>query len=170
MARKQARVAAMQMIYEQMEGGDGGEETLCGLIGFGAQDPEEDAPAPEGALEQPEAEPSPASEDAAPAAPVSSPEFEEDCAFIRSLVSGVTARAAELDGQIAPYLRGWSMDRVARVDLAILRLAVYELSSGDTPQSVIINEAVEMAKRFSSDKSGSFVNGVLGAFVRGEKP
>ena len=85
-------------------------------------------------------------------------------------MSGVTARAAELDGQIAPYLRGWSMDRVARVDLAILRLAVYELSSGDTPQSVIINEAVEMAKRFSSDKSGSFVNGVLGAFVRGEKP
>ena len=158
MARKLARVAAMQLIYEQLEGGDGGEETLRGLIGF---EPAE-APRPDGedAAEGGETQ-------AEEQAPVTDQEYEEDCAFIRALVSGAAAHAPELDEQIASYLRGWTLDRVARVDLAILRLAFYELTYvKDTPERVVINEAVEMAKRYSTDKSGAFVNGVLGAFSR----
>ncbi len=169
MARKQARVAAMQLIYEQMEGGDGGEETLRGLIGFepagfgfsGGEDPAEDTlPAPDGPAENVEP-----GEGAAP-----DPAYEEDVAFIRELVQGVCGHGAELDEKISAYLRDWSLSRVAKVDVAILRLAIYELLwLRDVPESVVINEAVEMAKRFSTDKSGAFVNGVLGALSRGKQ-
>ena len=166
MARKQARVAAMQLIYEQMEGGDGGEETLCGLIGFepaAAVESPEEAP-PEGMKEIPLEGAEPGQEEAAP-----DPVYEEDLAFIRSIVEGVRSRADELDGRISGFLRDWSLARVAKVDLAILRLAFYELLYlKDVPETVVISEAVEMAKRFSTDKSGAFVNGVLGALSRRE--
>lgn len=162
MARKQARVAAMQLIYEQMEGGDGGEETLRDLIGF--------APAASG-LAGEEADPEAAlTEQTAPAeeeAPAADPAYEEDRAFIRSLVEGVCAHTLELDEKISAYLKDWSLERIAKVDLAILRLAFYELLFiRDVPETVVINEAVEMAKRYSTDRSGAFVNGVLGALSR----
>lgn len=166
MARKQARVAAMQLIYEQMEGGDGGEETLRGLIGFepaaSGESPEE-AP-PEGMKEIPLEGAEPGQEEYVP-----DPVYEEDLAFIRSIVEGVCGHADELDGRISAYLRDWSLARVAKVDLAILRLAFYELLYlKDVPETVVISEAVEMAKRYSTDKSGAFVNGVLGALSRRE--
>ena len=166
MARKQARVAAMQLIYEQMEGGDGGEETLRGLIGFepaAAGESPEEAP-PEGMKEIPLEGAEPEQEEAA-----ADPVYEEDLAFIQSIVEGVRSRADELDERISGFLRDWSLARVAKVDLDILRLAFYELLYlKDTPETVVINEAVEMAKRFSTDKSGAFVNGVLGALSRGD--
>ena len=161
MARKQARVAAMQLIYEQMEGGDGGEETLRGLIGFvpagpglaGEEAPEEERPVQD----------APAEEEA----PAFDPAYEEDRTFIRTLVEGVAAHASELDEKISAYLKDWSLERIAKVDLAILRLAFYELLFiKDVPETVVINEAVEMAKRYSTDRSGAFVNGVLGALSR----
>ena len=162
MARKQARVAAMQLIYEQMEGGDGGEETLRGLIGFepaAAGEPEEEGTG-EG-LQPAETEGEPTEGE------VSDPAYVEDRAFIETLVKGVCGHSAELDEKITSYLRDWSLSRVAKVDLAILRLAFYELLYiKDVPETVVINEAVEMAKRYSTDKSGAFVNGVLGALSR----
>ena len=166
MARKQARVAAMQLIYEQMEGGDGGEETLRGLIGFepaaSGESPEETPP--EGMKEIPLEGAEPGREENLP-----DPVYEEDLAFIHSLVEGVGSHADELDERISAYLRDWSLARVAKVDLAILRLAFYELLYlKDVPETVVISEAVEMAKRYSTDKSGAFVNGVLGALSRRE--
>ena len=170
MARKQARVAAMQLIYEQMEGGDGGEETLRGLIGFEPAAPGvsgEEAPAQE---PQPEQAIPAEGEPADGEAPAPDPAYEEDKAFIQALVEGVCAHTEELDGRISAYLRDWPLERIAKVDLAILRLSFYELLYlEDAPETVVINEAVEMAKRYSTDKSGAFVNGVLGALCRREK-
>lgn len=165
MARKQARIAAMQLIYEQMEGGDGGEETLRGLIGFGPAPAEE---APEEAVQTAEevaAQSERDAEEEAAAAP--DPDYAEDRVFIQSLVDGTVQNAAVLDEQIAAYLKDWTLERIARVDLAILRLSFYELLYlQDAPETVIISEAVEMAKRYSTDRSGAFVNGVLGALSR----
>ena len=130
MARRSARAAAVQMVYENLLGGDGGDETLTGLIEF---EPEED-----------------------------------DLKFIREIVDGVTENAEKIDEEIKQYLTGWTIDRIARVDLSILRVAVFEIENeqDDTPDSVICNEAVTLAQRFSTENSGRFVNGVLGAFVR----
>ena len=75
--------------------------------------------------------------------------------------------ADEIDATLTKYLRDWTVERLTRVDLAILRLAAYELSLGKTPASVVINEAVELANQFSTDKAGAFVNGVLGNLARG---
>ena len=70
---------------------------------------------------------------------------------------------SEIDAQLNSASRGWKTKRMSRVDLAALRLAVYEMEyDEDVPTGVAINEAVELAKRFGGDASGSFVNGVLG--------
>lgn len=60
----------------------------------------------------------------------------------------------------------WPLDRLGKVDLSILRLALYELNSGETPSSVVINEAVELAKKYSSEEAGKFINGILGSYLR----
>lgn len=64
----------------------------------------------------------------------------------------------------------WPLDRIGKVDRSILRLALSELKSGETPQSVVINEAVELAKKYSSEEAAKFINGILGAFLREQKP
>ena len=68
----------------------------------------------------------------------------------------------EIDAMIEQSAKGWDLSRMNKVDLAILRLAVYEMKYGETPVGVAINEAVELAKKFSSDEAPAFVNGVLG--------
>ncbi len=136
MARIQARAAAMQLLYERLEGGSA-EETLGELIGFTEETSGNEA------------------------------EFDDDKALISRLVNGVSSEIGTLDEQIAQYLRGWTLDRIARVDLCILRLAVYCLQNEqDTPTAVIIKEAVDMAGRYSTEKSGAFVNGVLSAYMK----
>ncbi len=128
MARKSARAAAVQMVYEQMLGGEGGEETLRGLIEF----------APE----------------------------EDDQKYIDSLLEGVSAHAEELDAQIEKCLKGWTLDRIAKVDRAVLRVAAYELCHDrQTPDAVVINEAVALAQRFDSPTAAKFVNGVLSTLL-----
>ena len=128
MARKSARSAAVQMVFENMLGGDGGEETLRGLIEF----------APE----------------------------EDDQAYIDALLSGVEQHADELDATIEKCLKGWTLDRIAKVDLAVLRVAAYELCyARETPDAVIINEAVALAQRFDSPTAAKFVNGVLSTLL-----
>jgi N utilization substance protein B len=81
--------------------------------------------------------------------------------FARQLVRGVITRRAELDYHILASAKNWCLDRMAPVDLNILRLVIYELLLGESPALVVINEAVEVAKKFGSAQSGAFVNGIL---------
>lgn len=97
------------------------------------------------------------------------PVKEEERAFIMKEVEGTREHQEEIDGMIGEYAKGWDTHRMNKVDLAILRLAMYEICfSGDTPLGVAINEAVELAKKFSSDEAPAFINGILGKASRGK--
>ena len=128
MARPIAREAAMQLIFEQLFGGEGETQSLVDLIDY---------------------EPS-----------------DNDRAYIDMVVAGVKEHAADLDEEIAACLRGWTLARLSRVDLAILRLSAYEMKYASLPAAVSINEAVELARKYSSESSCPFVNGVLGTISR----
>ncbi len=91
---------------------------------------------------------------------------ENDRAYIDSAVAGVREHEKEIDAEIAACLRGWTMERLSRVDLAILRLAVFEMKYAQLPAAVSINEAVELTRKYSSEQSCPFVNGVLGTISR----
>ena len=91
---------------------------------------------------------------------------EREADFMNRMASGAIENADAIDARLSPFLRGWTIERLTRVDLAILRLAVYELTLGETPAGVVINEAVELANQYSTDKAGAFVNGVLGNLAR----
>lgn len=82
-------------------------------------------------------------------------------AFANKLFEGTAKDAPALDEIIAKHAANWRFERLAAIDRAILRLAIHELRGGETPPKVILNEAVEMAKKFSSEEAGAFVNGVL---------
>ncbi len=87
-------------------------------------------------------------------------------AFAVELVRGVIARKAEIDVHLGGQADHWRLDRMAAVDRNILRLALYELLfEPDTPAAVVIDEAVEIAKRYGSERSSQFVNGVLDGFI-----
>jgi len=90
--------------------------------------------------------------------------------FAISLVRGVISRLSELDSHLVDQADHWRLERMAAVDRNILRLALYELMfEGGTPPAVVIDEAVEIAKRFGSERSSQFVNGVLDGYLhRGE--
>ena len=128
MARPIAREAAMQLVFEQLFGGEGETETLVDLIDY---------------------------------EPVDS-----DRQYIDMVVAGVKEHAADLDSEIAACLRGWTLARLSRVDLAILRLSVFEMKYAGLPVAVSINEAVELTRKYSSENSCSFINGVLGTISR----
>ena len=128
MARPIAREAAMQLVFEQIFGGEGETEALVDLIDY--------TPG------------------------------ENDRQYIDMVVAGVKEHAADLDAEISACLRGWTIQRLSRVDLAILRLAVYEMKYASLPAAVSINEAVELTRKYSSESSWSVVNGVLGTISR----
>jgi N utilization substance protein B len=87
---------------------------------------------------------------------------EETRQFAETAVRGVIAHQAAIDEKIRQYTEHWELDRIAAVDRAILRLGIYEmLFRDDIPPVVSINEAVEIAKKFSTAESGKFVNGIL---------
>ena len=133
MARKAARAAAVQMVFENMLGGDGGEETLRELIEF---EPEED-----------------------------------DRPYLDGVLNGVAENAPEIDALIEKCLKGWTLDRISKVDQAVLRVAIYELLyARETPDAVVINEAVTLAQRFDTPQAGKFVNGVLSSALEGRSP
>lgn len=92
---------------------------------------------------------------------------QKDRDYINDMVRGSVANIGEIDGYIEKYSKGWKISRIARVDLAILRLGIYELKHSDTPVNVVINEAIELAKKYSTDKSGAFINGILASIVNG---
>jgi transcription antitermination protein NusB len=134
MARKQAREAAMMLVYEWAAGGDGGTQTLDNIM-----------------------------EDLVLS--------DEDRVYALQVFSGVRDNAEDLDEKISGYAKGWRIERMPRVDLSILRVAVYEiLFRDDIPVGVSANEAVEMAKNYSGEKSSSFINGILGTLIRDVKP
>lgn len=144
MARITARAAVMQMIYEHLAGGEGGEETLQMVY---------DELRKDGV---------PGVDEIRPTEP-----GEADRAYISRILDGVLSHMAELDEKISAASVSWSLERIAKVDLTILRLATYEiLYEDDVPGSVAINEAVELANRYSEPSSGRFINGVLGTILR----
>lgn len=130
MSRLAARRAAMQMIYEQMLGGEGGQETLLGLIAFESDEAADDT-------------------------------------YIQALLDGMRERGEDIDREIASRSTTRELERIPVLVRSILRLAIYELAYlKDSPPEVIINEAVELAKRYGEDSDSKFVNGVLGSYVR----
>ena len=94
----------------------------------------------------------------------------KDRKFFRALVRGVFVKKEQLDLIVGEYSRGWKVGRIARADLTILRMALYEilfkLGGDEADPPVVINEAVRLAKRFSGPDAGKFVYGILGSFLR----
>jgi len=144
MSRKTARSAAMQMIFESVSGGQGGEETLkmvydelreYGVPGgrsVGKKEPDE-----------------------------------EDRAYITEAFNGVLDHMDELDERIDKTAKDWPIDRMSLVDLTILRLAVWEiLYKPDIPANVSVAEALELTEQYSDPGDKPFVNGILGTIVR----
>lgn len=91
---------------------------------------------------------------------------EQEAEYMNRTFDGVVKNVVEVDARISAHLRGWTIERLSRVDLAILRLGAYELMRGEVPAGVAINEAVELANQYSTEKAGPFVNGVLGNLAR----
>ncbi len=91
---------------------------------------------------------------------------EELTAFARSLLSGVRRNRGELDQLLDKTAENWSLERMAVTDRNVLRLGAFEILYTETPDRVAINEAVELAKRFGTDQSAQFVNGILDRFLQ----
>ena len=83
--------------------------------------------------------------------------------FANKLFEGAAKYADELDALIVQHAQNWRLERMAIIDRAVLRLAIYELRTRETPAKVVLNEAVDLAKKFSSENAGAFVNGILDA-------
>ena len=87
--------------------------------------------------------------------------------FATGLINGVVDNMDAIDDKISQNLKGWSVGRISKTALAILRLAVYEINYCDeTPDSVAANEAIELAKKYCGDDEPSFINGILGAIIK----
>ncbi len=91
---------------------------------------------------------------------------EKDVEYITAKYDGIMEKLPELDAQLNEKAENWDIGRMGKVELTVLRLALYEMKyDDDVPVSVAINEAVELAKKFGQDSSGAFVNAVLAKFV-----
>ena len=85
---------------------------------------------------------------------------------VPAVVAGVAERRDELDATLAAHSTDWPLERLAPLERSVLRLALYEIESGLTPPEVAIDEAVRLARRYSTDEAGALVNGILGAVAR----
>lgn len=91
-------------------------------------------------------------------------------AYIDSVVAGVANRTDDLNAMIQQYSIGWDVSRISRLTRCIMQLAIYEiLYAEDVPAGVAISEAVRLSKKYDGDDTGSFVNGILGAFLRAQE-
>ncbi len=90
-------------------------------------------------------------------------------AFANQLFEGAVAESAAVDELITRHSTNWRLDRMAAIDRAVLRLAVAELRSGSSPPKVVINEALELAKKFSSEEAAPFINGILDAIHKSDQ-
>ena len=91
---------------------------------------------------------------------------ENETDYMEKLVAGVQENVQEIDSLVEKYAVDWKLERIMRVDLTILRLAIYELKYTDMVPAVAVNEALELARSFSTPEAVSFVNGVLGSLLR----
>ncbi len=99
----------------------------------------------------------------------SSPLQGKDLEYFELVVSGVSARKEELDCAFSPYLIGWKLDRIPKVDLILLRIACFEMLYVESiPNSVSISEAVILAKQYSTEESRSYINAILGRIDSGK--
>ena len=147
MSRTTARSAAMQMIFEKISGGQGGEETLKLVY-----DELREYGIPGGRTVD-DSEPD-----------------EEDRKYITEAFNGVLSHLDELDGIIGKTAKGWTTERMSLVDLTVLRLAVWEiLYNPDIPDNVSVAEALELTERYSDPEDKPFVNGILGTVIREHK-
>lgn len=138
--RSALRTAAMQLIYEHYSGGEGGDDSLVMI----AEELQEEYQGQKIAITR-----------------------EKDKEYIDRIVQGVIDTQSQLDEKIASAAKGWTLDRISKVDLCILRLALWEIyNADDVPDNVSASEAVNLAKRYSDEGSGRFVNGILGTLVR----
>ena len=95
---------------------------------------------------------------------------EEEAEYIKNIFYGIKEYKEEIEKLISSNLKEkWSMDRISKIDLSILKLAIFELVYSKLPYKVAINEAVELAKKYGEDSSKSFVNGVLASIVKEKK-
>ena len=169
--RRRAREMALQMLYQHELGGRGVEEIFehfdfAGqLEGAGAEP--EDGPRiedlPEGALLLAPAQPPPVADQ--PPAKVRK-SFDYACRLVR----GVLDHGEAIDEAIRQRAENWRLERMPTIDRSILRLAVYEMNwEKNVPKVVIVDEAIELAKKFGSEHSGRFVNGLLDGILQGER-
>ena len=96
----------------------------------------------------------------------------EDLLYVSQMLEGVCAYEGEIDALVSRFSRDWAIERIARVDLSILRVAIYEMlyRKEDVPTGAAINEAVELAKRYGGERSYAFVNGILGSVAKEFEP
>jgi transcription antitermination protein NusB len=90
----------------------------------------------------------------------------ETLEFAEQLAQSAWEDRDSIDQEISKLAIDWPIDRIGKVDRSVLRLAIHELKKGDTPSAVVINEAVELAKKYSSQEAAKFINGILGAYLR----
>lgn len=89
--------------------------------------------------------------------------------YIRQTTAGIQEKFEELQEDIAKYAKNWNLDRISRIARAVLTLAIYEIRYvEDVPAGVAVNEAMALTKKYETEETASFVNGILGALVRGE--
>ena len=86
---------------------------------------------------------------------------DEIFSYAKEIVEGVIDNHSEIDDLLETYSEGWSIERMPNVDRAILRVGIWEIVYSDTPNAVVVNEAVDLAKEYSTDESGGFINGLL---------
>ncbi len=92
---------------------------------------------------------------------------DDDKEFVNSLIDGINNHYENIMNIIKDNIEGYELDRIYKVDLAILVLAIYELKfENSTPDKVVLNEAIELSKKYSTDKSFSFINGVLAKILK----
>lgn len=91
---------------------------------------------------------------------------EDNKNFVKEIYSGIMENKDMLLDEISKYVKGYTVDRLFKVDLAILLIAFYEIKFQSTDKKVVVNEAVELAKKYSTPKSGSFINGVLASLIK----
>ncbi len=86
--------------------------------------------------------------------------------YMEKLVSGIEEHAGEIDSVVSDFAVDWKIERISRVDLAIMRVAIYEIKYASQPAGVAVNEALELARTYSTPEAVPFINGVLGSFIR----
>ncbi|AVP61658.1 transcription antitermination factor NusB [Clostridium botulinum] len=89
-----------------------------------------------------------------------------DIDYVKRIIKGIEENKEEIDEKIKGNLKNWKIERLSKVDLSILRLCTYELKfEEDIPRKVSVNEAIELAKKYSGEKAATFINGVLGKMI-----